>query len=86
MTYKYKVGDRVKIRNDLISGKMYGMENGTHLDYVDEEMESLKGKIAIIEKCNYEGSRKYKIKGSDRYWTDGMFARKAKGIFNGLEE
>ena len=84
MTYKYKVGDRVKIRNDLISGALYGMENNICLDFVDEEMESLKGKIAIIEKCNYEGSGKYKIKGSYRYWTDGMFEEKKR--FNGLEE
>ena len=83
MTYKYKVGDRVKIRNDLISGELYGMENNIYLDFVDEEMESLKGKIAIIEKCNYEGSGKYKIKGSDRYWTDGMFEEKKR--FNELE-
>ena len=86
MTYKYKVGDKVRIRNDLTSSEIYSMEDGTNSDYVDYEMKRLKGKIAVIEKCNYEGTGKYKIQGSDRYWTDGMFARKVKGIFNGLEE
>jgi len=86
MAYKYKVGDRVRIRNDLSCRKMYSMEDGTNSDYVDYEMEGLKGKIAVVEKCDYERTGKYKIKGSDRYWTDGMFARKIRGIFNGLEE
>lgn len=83
MKYKYKVGDKVRIRNELISGELYSMEKSICLDLVDEEMESLKGKIAIIEKCNYEGSGKYKIEGSDKYWTDGMFEEKKR--FDGLE-
>lgn len=63
---KYKVGDKVKIREDLIVGNTYGA------DSFADEMEQYKGKTATI---TYICGNRYDIDldDGDWYWTDEMF-------------
>jgi hypothetical protein len=66
---KYKVGDKVKIREDLEVGEHYGNDSFT------EEMEQYKGQIATIKEIGgiiYNG---YYIDLDDDgwHWTDEMF-------------
>lgn len=67
---KYKIGDRVRVRNDLQIGKRYPMENGGSDTFI-EEMAHFRGKVVTICDCG----NKYRIKEDEDgwYWTDGMF-------------
>jgi len=60
---KYKVGDKVKIREDLIENKMYG--NDTFVP----EMVPWRGKVVTIECC---GEFYYLLEGGVGAWTDEM--------------
>ena len=62
---KYKIGDKVKIREDLIVDNDYGSDGFT------EEMVEYKGKTATITDVHYD---KYDIDVDDGqwYWTDEM--------------
>jgi dipeptidase len=60
---KYKVGDRIKVREDLIVGKEYGNN-----DFA-KEMVPWRGQIATIAHCTEDG---YMLEGDDWYWTDEM--------------
>ena len=63
---KYEVGDKVKIRKDLDSDKIYDGWD------CSEEMAQCGGMIATIVKCCDDS---YKIDIEDNFynWTDGMF-------------
>ena len=63
---KYKVGDKVKIREDLDINKMYGGWDCTN------DMATCRGMITTIIKCNNDS---YQIDADDGYyiWTDEMF-------------
>lgn len=63
---KYKIGDKVKIREDLIVGKDY---NGCTF-IVD--MEKYKGKIAIIDYCYDDDSYDINLDDGNWFWTDDM--------------
>jgi uncharacterized protein YodC (DUF2158 family) len=65
-THKYKVGDKVKVREDLVHATMYG----TH--HFVNGMKPWLGKVVTIES---HGSKKdYRIKELGGYWwTDEMF-------------
>lgn len=65
MKMKYKVGDKVKIREDLIVDNVYGSDSFT------EEMERYKGKTATIADIYMD---KYEIDIDDGSWcwTDEM--------------
>ncbi len=72
-TLKYKAGDIVLIRDDLIEGKFYeGYEYGKRF-----KMNIFLGKIAKIEKISPDYT--YFIYGQDRLnsWTDEMVEREA---------
>ncbi len=62
---KYKVGDKVKIKEDLVVDETYGEDSFT------EEMEKYKGKTATITDVHWD---KYEIDIDDGswYWTDEM--------------
>ena len=68
--YKYKIGDKVRIREDLKSGIQYG-----DVTYVSE-MDKYKGKVATI--TNYAGvyhpSYFIDLDEETYYWTAEMFA------------
>lgn len=61
----FKVGDKVRVRKDLIVGKRYGEDNLSFVDY----MEEYKGKqFEIIETSGCD----YKLDNSFYYFNDGM--------------
>jgi hypothetical protein len=71
---KYKVGDKVKIREDLIVGKLYD-DN----EFV-EEMVPWGGQVATIAHCTEYG---YLLEGDDNwYWSDEMFEGLASEVSN----
>lgn len=61
---KYKVGDKVRIRNDLEAGKRYG--NGTF----ESGMRNFIGNVATIE--DVDSFNEYGLEGSGYWWTDEM--------------
>ena len=71
---KYKIGDKVRVREDLEVGKEYGN------DYVINSMLSLKGKTVTI--CNIDDNE-YKIKEDfqKHWWTEEMFSGKVSQDF-----
>ena len=60
---KYKIGDKVRVRKDLVLDNVYG-----GVCYVDA-MDELKGKEAIITKV---GNIAYQINNFTCWWTDEM--------------
>lgn len=68
---KYKVGDKVKIREDLTYTKRYYMENSEKADIVLREMTEFAGKTLTIKSIN--GNYGYKLDEYTFNWTDGMF-------------
>ena len=77
---KYKIGDKVRVRDDLRLGEVCKMENGTDYDSVVFEMLKLKGKEVTIS--TYTDSDKYQIS-EDRgcwNWTDEMFSGLATSL------
>lgn len=71
---KYKVGDTVKIRKDLIVNGHYYNDEHTGVDYDSfaQGMKKYKGKIATITKC-FSYDYKIDLDGGNYYWTDEMF-------------
>ena len=72
---KYKAGDKVRVREDLVDGKEYGDDS-----FVDE-MGPLRGEVVEIERVRPAG---YSIKEDDGEWgwTDEMF----EGLANNAEQ
>ena len=63
---KYKVGDKVRVRNDLVNGKLYG----TQSFYMDD----WEGEIVTISKINFHNNCYTIEEDKERwYWTDEMF-------------
>lgn len=63
---KYKVGDKVKVRDDLIVDCRYGS------DIFVDGMSALKGKVVTIKMC-YEYNNSYRIEEDIYALTDEMF-------------
>jgi hypothetical protein len=73
---KYKVGDKVKIREDLVPGTDY---DGVHFAY---GMTSNMGQILTIkEKCNSQGVDYYKVEECDWSFSDGMIGELVMSLF-----
>ena len=66
---KYKVGDKVRVRNDLKNGKRYGNNS------VGDDMTSLCGKEVEIAAVLTGG---YKVNGNFWTWTDEMFEERRR--------
>ena len=74
---KYNVGDKVKIREDLVVGKRYGSE------LFVENMVELKGKEVTIESAydySEEYSEEYRIEELGFTWTDEMIEGLVKEV------
>lgn len=84
MILRYKVGDKVKIRKDLIESEEYYMDDGITYDTVTPQMFDHRGETVTIQRTTIKG--KYRIAEfcQNLNWTDGMF--KPKKQFNSLEE
>lgn len=69
---KYNVGDKVRVRSDLIEDNMYFMENSDTYDSVVDVMMEYCGQEVEIK---YTDDEKYLITGDDDewHWTDEMF-------------
>lgn len=67
---KYKVGDKVVVRKDLVEHESYYMEDGLTRDSAVSEMMGHCGKVVTI--CEITESGKYQI-GDGWNWTDEMF-------------
>lgn len=65
-TMKYKVGDKVRIRKDLIVDEIYGNESFV------TGMKGMCGKVVTIDSVN-EGVELYRIKECGYNWTEEMF-------------
>lgn len=84
LEFKYKVGDKVRVREDLIVGNNYSHAEGTLrenvYDVVVSPMGDLRGKEATITEVDAWGNGKYSISGSEHNWTDGMLEAVAPKI------
>jgi len=74
---KYKVGDKVRVKNDLVCGKKYYMESPKTYNVFVEPMEKLRGQVVTISGISSCGS--YHVRECPRSpwgefcWTDEMF-------------
>ena len=66
---RYKVGDVVLVRDDLVLRRSYRMSDRSSSDLVVEDMMKFAGKAVTIRYVD----GKYKIEGSTKNWTDEMF-------------
>lgn len=65
VSMKYKIGDRVRVRKDLVHGKGYGGQTF----YMDD----WKGKVVTISSINSHGYYEIAGDGDVWWWTDEMF-------------
>ena len=52
---KYKVGDKVRVRDDLICYERYKMHDSETYDRVNTEMQEFKGKTLTISRHHPDG-------------------------------
>lgn len=71
---KYKVGDKVRVRDDLICYEWYKMHDSEKYDSVNTEMQEFKGKEVTILADNSFGKYLIKEDNGEWYWTDEMFS------------
>lgn len=68
---KYKVGDKVRVRKDLVVGKRYYMTNREYHDSFVYGMAAFRGKVVTIAD---DSGGKYRIEAGKGYnWVDEMF-------------
>lgn len=73
---KYKVGDRVRVRADLVAGERYRQDGEKKaLCLATVSMAELAGKVVTIAACIHPD--RYRVVGSPCSWTDDMFVRPA---------
>lgn len=68
---KYKVGDKVRVVDDLGHCEFYYMEYSDDCDVAVPEMREHRGKIVTIKSAQPDG---YRIKEDRWRWTDEMFS------------
>lgn len=66
---KFKVGDKVRVRNDLVENKHYYMEDRSQYNTVVDVMLALKGRVVTINSAD----KQYLIEECGYLWTDEMF-------------
>lgn len=77
---KYKVGDKVRVRDDIEVYREYKMEDSKELAWITPEMLKFKGEILTITEINQYG--KYSVKEDNELWswTDEMFSGMATSL------
>lgn len=70
---KYKVGDKVKIRKDLIECQQYGK-----MSFIGSGMVACKGRTAMIDEILDDGRYHINIDPEGFIWTDEMFEDECK--------
>ena len=68
---RYKEGDRVRVKNDLIDGERYYMDCKTISNVFIDDMDEMLGKETTIELVSIH-NRQYRLKNCGYSWTDGM--------------
>lgn len=71
---KYKIGDKVRVRDDLELDKWYSMSNHNFSDFVNSEMIMFKGKEVTTSDDNFYGMYRIKEDNGDWCWVDEMFS------------
>ena len=77
---KYKIGDKVRVRDDLICYEWYKMHDSETYDSVNTEMQEFKGKEVTILADNSFGKYLIKEDNGDYHWTDEMFSGLATSL------
>lgn len=77
---KYKIGDKVRVRDDLEIGKWYSMNNRNFSDCVNSKMTAFKGKEVTILADNCFGMYLIKEDNGEWHWTDEMFSGLATSL------
>lgn len=77
---KYKIGDKVRVRDDLRSEEVYKMDNGTDYDDVVFGMLKFKGKEVTISTYTYNNKYLISEDGGCWNWTDEMFSGLATSL------
>lgn len=70
---KYNIGDRVKVREDLVVHERYYMEDGEIGDSFIADMAQLKGQIVTINAISPTGKYIIMEDNGAYNWTDEMF-------------
>jgi hypothetical protein len=65
---KYHVGDAVRVREDLVDGKLYGNEV-----FIGDDMMACRGRIAMIKEIVCDGEYYIDIDQEHYVWTEEMF-------------
>ena len=72
--FKYKVGDKVIVGEDLIKHRDYYMEKSDRHDVVTDAMLKFRGKTVTIIRTTTLGEYKISEDGAEWNWTDEMFS------------
>ncbi len=85
MDYKYKVGQRVRVRNDLSIRQTYRMKSGPNYksvsNSVNGEMTQFCGEFVHIEAIHCD---QYLLKEVGWHWTDEMFEPEGRIVCKSL--
>ena len=65
---KYKIGDAVRVREDLEDGKLYGNEV-----FIGDDMMTCRGRVAMIEEIVCDGEYYINIDQERYVWSEEMF-------------
>ena len=78
---KYKVGDKVVVRTDLLDMELYHNADNSACDIATEDMLEFSGQTVTITRISdfWGNGKKYRLKEDEEKctWTDEMFADKA---------
>lgn len=77
MSYRYKIGEAVLVRDDLEYGAFYDMRSGPYLkdnsNIVTLDMSELRGQLVHIK--DYSSGGQYLVEETNDFrWTDDMFS------------
>lgn len=85
MDYKYKVGQRVRIRADLNTKQSYRMKSGPDYKYgsnsTNDDMMRFRGKFVHIKETD---GGQYLLKEVSWHWTDEMFEPESRIVCKSL--